>query len=162
MCRGWEDLGRGVPGAAGSARDFWKRSREGEPAGQPERVWPELEGETQRFFFFLRRGRDVSEETGETPSEGERGCGGQGGVGVLAGLRGAAGREEGSERTGRAAAGVRDAARGGRGEARGGPGASAAVGPGAAARPRDSRGRAAPSRGQTAAAREGIRGIRFV
>lgn len=31
------------------------------------------------FFFFLRRGRDVSEETGETPSEGERGCGGQGG-----------------------------------------------------------------------------------
>lgn len=34
----------------------------------------------------------------------------RGGVGVLAGLGGAAGGKEGSERTGRAAAGVRDAA----------------------------------------------------
>lgn len=57
------------------------------PVGQPGRVWPELEREREGeretdsggFFFPLpRRGRDVSEETEETPGEGERGRGGPG------------------------------------------------------------------------------------
>jgi hypothetical protein len=71
----------------------------------------------------------------------------EGGVGVLAGLRGAASREEGSERTGRAAAGVRDATRGGPGR---GPRRPRGVrscrprGCGPPARPRGSRRRAAP------------------
>lgn len=47
-------LGRGVPGAVGSTRGLWKRSREGEVSGGPARESVAGVGERDRLrrFFF--------------------------------------------------------------------------------------------------------------
>lgn len=54
LCAGVEGgLGRGVPGAAGSARGFWKRSREEEVSGGPARESVAgVGGRDLEIFFF--------------------------------------------------------------------------------------------------------------
>lgn len=49
------------PGCAGGGGECARFSGSGagkgrSPVGQPGRVWPELEGETQRFFFLPEEG----------------------------------------------------------------------------------------------------------